>query len=137
MLGTIHGIAQSVSSASRTVGPVLGGWGYGEGLQIGVVGMVWWSLAVVACVGWCVSGLLREGNGHEILLDGEGEEQGVRDGLAPVEGENEGKGAASGSMFEHPAGAGSQGIRPGFVREITHVAIEVTTSKNGGECGKT
>ena len=27
VLGTIHGIAQSLSSASRTVGPVLGGWG--------------------------------------------------------------------------------------------------------------
>ena len=76
VLGTIHGIAQSVSSASRTIGPVLGGWGYGKGLQIGVVGMVWWCLAIVAGLGWCASGLVREGDGHEILLDGEGDGNG-------------------------------------------------------------
>lgn len=75
MLGTIHGIAQSVSSASRTVGPVLGGWGYGEGVRVGVVGAVWWALAVVAGVGWVVSGLVREGDGHEIWLEGEKEEE--------------------------------------------------------------
>lgn len=74
VLGTIHGIAQSVSSASRTVGPVLGGWGYGEGVRVGVVGAVWWALAVVAGVGWVVSGLVREGDGHEIWLEGEKEE---------------------------------------------------------------
>lgn len=75
MLGTIHGIALSVSSASRTVGPVLGGWGFGEGVRVGVVGAVWWALAVVAGVGWVVSGLVREGDGHEIWLEGEKEEE--------------------------------------------------------------
>lgn len=76
VLGTIHGIAQSVSSASRTIGPVVGGWGYGKGLQVGVVGAVWWALAVVAGVGWLLSGLVREGDGHEIWLEGEKEEEG-------------------------------------------------------------
>lgn len=76
VLGTVHGIAQSVSSASRTVGPVLGGWGYGKGLQVGVVGAVWWALALVAGVGWLLSGLVREGDGHEIWLEGEKEEDG-------------------------------------------------------------
>lgn len=80
MLGTIHGIAQSVSSASRTVGPVVGGWGYGKGLQVGVVGAVWWALAVVAGVGWLLSGLVREGDGHEIWLEGEREGEEVEGG---------------------------------------------------------
>lgn len=75
VLGTIHGIGQSVSSASRTVGPMLGGWGYGKGLQVGVVGAVWWALAVVAGVGWLLSGLVREGDGHEVWLEGEKEEE--------------------------------------------------------------
>ena len=81
VLGTIHGIAQSVSSASRTVGPVLGGWSYGKGLEVGGVGVVFWALAVVAGVGWVVSGLVREGDGHEIWLEGEKEEEedGVND----------------------------------------------------------
>ena len=80
MLGTVHGIAQSVSSASRTVGPVLGGWGYGKGLQVGVVGAVWWALAVVAGVLWGLSGLVREGDGHEIWLVGEKEEEEEEEG---------------------------------------------------------
>lgn len=74
MLGTIHGIAQSVSSASRTVGPVLGGWLYGVGLQKGMVGGVWWGLAGMAGVGWVASGWVFEGDGHEIYLEGEKQE---------------------------------------------------------------
>ena len=73
VLGTIHGIAQSVSSASRTVGPVLGGWVYGLGLSHGVVGGVWWGLAAIAVCGWVASGWVYEGSGHEIVLEGEEE----------------------------------------------------------------
>lgn len=75
VLGTIHGISQSVSSFSRTIGPVVGGWGFGKGLQIGIVGAVWWSLAALACLGWCASSLVREGSGHEILLEGESDDE--------------------------------------------------------------
>lgn len=117
VLGTIHGIAQSVSSASRTVGPVVGGWGYGKGLQIGVVGMVWWSLAVVACVGWCVSSLVKEGDGHEILLEGEGEEDGLMgDG-------SEGKRVVDEGVRGSVDRRKGQGLRSGYVREVTHVAL--------------
>ena len=71
VLGTVHGIAQSVSSAARTAGPMLGGWLYGVGLKKGVVGGVWWGLAAVAVVGLLCSALVYEGSGHEILLPGE------------------------------------------------------------------
>ena len=76
MLGTIHGIGQSVSSGTRTVGPVLGGWLFGLGLRKGVVGGVWWGLAAVATCAWLASGLIYEGSGHEIWLEGEKEEMG-------------------------------------------------------------
>lgn len=75
VLGTIHGIGQSVSSASRTVGPILGGWLYGLGLSHGIVGGVWWGLGVVAVCGWVASGWVYEGTGHEIFLEGEEEEE--------------------------------------------------------------
>ena len=39
------------------------------------MGAVWWALAVVAGVGWLLSGSVREGDGHEIWLDGEMEEE--------------------------------------------------------------
>lgn len=85
VLGTIHGIGQSVSSGARTLGPVVGGWVFGQGLRLGVVGLAWWLLAGVAIVGSIAGTFVREGNGHEIVLPGEEEkEEGEGDGV--VEG---------------------------------------------------
>jgi len=71
VLGSLHGLAQSVSSLARTVGPLLGGALYGLGLERGVVGAVWWGLGGVGVVGLLASLLVREGNGHEIWLEGD------------------------------------------------------------------
>jgi hypothetical protein len=73
VLGTIHGMGQSVSSAARTIGPIAGGWLYGLGLNHGIVGAVWWGLSGVAVVGCVASYFVREGTGHEIILDGDAE----------------------------------------------------------------
>jgi len=75
VLGTVHGVAHSVSSFVRTVGPVLGGWLFGLGLQKGMVGIPWWGLAGVAGVGVLVAGGVREGDGHEVWLEVEEEER--------------------------------------------------------------
>jgi hypothetical protein len=77
VLGTIHGLGQTVSSATRTVGPIFGGWAFGKGLRIGMVGLAWWSFAAVACVGVCVGLFVREGSGHEVLMEGEEELDGL------------------------------------------------------------
>ncbi|KAF2092243.1 MFS general substrate transporter, partial [Saccharata proteae CBS 121410] len=71
VLGTIHGFGQSVSSGARTVGPVVGGWVFGQGLRMGMVGLAWWVLACVAVVGAVAARFVREGSGHEIFLPGE------------------------------------------------------------------
>ncbi|KAK6436711.1 hypothetical protein LTR95_007095 [Oleoguttula sp. CCFEE 5521] len=71
VLGTIHGIAQSVSSATRTVGPVLAGWIYGVGLNKGIVGMAWWGMCIIAVMGAIAGQWVKEGDGHEIWLEGE------------------------------------------------------------------
>jgi hypothetical protein len=71
VLGSIHGIGQSVSSGARTIGPVLGGFFYGLGLSRGVVGAVWWGLSGVAICGCVSSFWVREGDGHEIWLEGD------------------------------------------------------------------
>lgn len=75
VLGTVHGLAQSVSSGARTVGPVLAGWGYGVGLRNGVVGAAWWGLAALAAVGAVSAWWVREGDGREIWLEGEEREE--------------------------------------------------------------
>ena len=71
VLGTMHGVGQSVSSLSRTFGPIVFGWLFGRGLDIGIVALGWWSLAGVAVVGSFAAQFVREGDGHEVLLEGE------------------------------------------------------------------
>jgi hypothetical protein len=61
VLGTLHGVAQSVSAAARTLGPVVGGWGLGVGLRHNVVGAVWWAMALVACANWGMLWLMQDG----------------------------------------------------------------------------
>lgn len=73
VLGTIHGIGQSTSAGARTIAPALGGWLYGVGLENGCVGAMWWALAVMAVVCCFASNFVREGNGHEIRLEGDDE----------------------------------------------------------------
>jgi hypothetical protein len=46
---------------------------FGKGLDMGMVGLAWWCMSAVAVVGWVLAQSVREGNGHEILLDGEKE----------------------------------------------------------------
>lgn len=65
ILGTVHGVAQSIASAARTLGPFVGGWGLGLGLANNMVGAVWWALAVEATIGWFVLWTIREGKGIE------------------------------------------------------------------------
>jgi MFS family permease len=73
VLGSVHGIAQSVSSLTRTVGPVVAGWLYGVGLGKGVVGLAWWCMACVALVGAVAGRFVREGSGQEVWLEGDEE----------------------------------------------------------------
>jgi MFS family permease len=62
-LGTVHGLAQSISSGGRTMGPVVGGWVLGWGLRQNCVGAVWWGMAAIAFVNWGLIWTLYEGDG--------------------------------------------------------------------------
>ncbi|KAI0850797.1 MFS general substrate transporter [Daldinia vernicosa] len=74
VLGLIHGLGQSVSASFRTIGPIVGGWWYGSGLEMGMVGWSWWAVAFVSALGCASAMLVYEGTGHEILLEGEKDE---------------------------------------------------------------
>ncbi|PLB54642.1 putative MFS multidrug transporter [Aspergillus steynii IBT 23096] len=69
VLGTIHGVAQSISSGARTLGPMIGGWGLGLGLKYNMVGGIWWALALEALVGWMLLWSIYEGRGIEKNAD--------------------------------------------------------------------
>lgn len=65
VLGTVHGVAQSVISLGRTLGPIIGGWTLGLGFKYNIVGAAWWGLAVEALLGWVLLWTVYEGNGIE------------------------------------------------------------------------
>ncbi|ORY62134.1 major facilitator superfamily domain-containing protein [Pseudomassariella vexata] len=71
VLGTIHGLGQSVSAGFRTVGPIVGGCWYGIGLNAEMVGFSWWAVGGMSALGWAAAMIIYEGSGHEIYLDGE------------------------------------------------------------------
>jgi len=73
VLGTIHGVGQSVSSAMRTLGPVAGGYWFGLGLEKGIVGLGWWAIAGISAFGCLASLWVRNGSGYEVLLQEEDE----------------------------------------------------------------
>jgi MFS family permease len=79
VLGTVHGIGQSASAAARTVGPALGGWVYGVGLKNGVVGVTFWVLAAFGFFGCFASNFVKDGDGHEVRLDGDDEAEAEAD----------------------------------------------------------
>ena len=63
--GLIHGVGQSVASAAKTIGPVLGGWGLSIGLQHNAVNAIWWALGAVALVGWTCTLAMRENDEND------------------------------------------------------------------------
>lgn len=73
VLGTIHGVGQSVSSAMRTLGPVAGGYWFGLGLERGTVGLGWWAVAFISTFGCLASLWVKNGSGYEVVLQEEGE----------------------------------------------------------------
>ena len=73
VLGTIHGIGQSASSGARTIGPAVGGMLYGFGLEKGCVGVAFWVLSCMAGIVCVASTFVKEGDGHEIRLEGDDE----------------------------------------------------------------
>ncbi|EHY53912.1 hypothetical protein HRR83_004553 [Exophiala dermatitidis] len=61
MLGTIHGMGAATSSAFRTIGPIVAGHWYAQGLQMGVIGWAWWCLSLVSLLGVVPSYWARDG----------------------------------------------------------------------------
>ncbi|MCJ1465005.1 hypothetical protein MMC07_003620 [Pseudocyphellaria aurata] len=51
VLGTLNGIATSASAIGKAVGPVLEGYLFSFGLDIGYVILPWWTLATIAALG--------------------------------------------------------------------------------------
>jgi len=75
VLSSIHGVAQSVSSGMRMLGPIFGGWGFALALQIQVIGFPFWVIMLLSALACVLSLAVKEGDGHEIKMEGEEEEE--------------------------------------------------------------
>ncbi|RDW75959.1 hypothetical protein BP5796_06780 [Coleophoma crateriformis] len=63
----------AASHAARTIGPALGGYVYGVGMDKGVIGATFWALAGMAVLTVLASNFVKDGDGHEIWLEGDEE----------------------------------------------------------------
>ncbi|WZH49525.1 major facilitator superfamily domain-containing protein [Fusarium acuminatum] len=54
LLGTVHGLASSISSAARIIGPTVGGILLGWGLANNIVGLPLWLLGILAVANWVI-----------------------------------------------------------------------------------
>ena len=61
MLGTVHGLGASTSSAFRTIGPIVTGYWYGVGLRNDMVGYAWWWLSAFSLLGCATSFWAKDG----------------------------------------------------------------------------
>jgi MFS family permease len=67
VLGTVHGLGSACSAAFRTLGPIFAASCYNIGVEMGVVQMAWWLVALVAAMGSVASCWVRNGADDEVL----------------------------------------------------------------------
>jgi len=63
VLGTINGLATSVSAIGRAVGPAAGGWLFSWGVKQGYLIVPFWTLSAIALLAWIPTWWLVEGKG--------------------------------------------------------------------------
>ena len=51
ILGTLNGVATSVSAIGRAAGPAIGGWTFSLGVDLGYVIIPWWTLSALSALG--------------------------------------------------------------------------------------
>lgn len=75
VLGTLNGVATSISALGRAAGPALAGIAFTKGVDIGYIVISWWTLALVAAVGAVPVWFLVEMEGFGGPQDGECDEE--------------------------------------------------------------
>jgi hypothetical protein len=108
LLGTLNGVATSLSAVGRAAGPAIAGGAFTFGVDIGYVTIPWWTLAFFAVLGnvpvWWLKEMDGFGDAEESASEDEEEEE---DNLLAVSGDGVG-GATSSSIqtagIDNPVG---------------------------------
>lgn len=69
VLGTLNGVAMSAASVSRGFGPTVSGAMDSLGDSMTMSGLAWWTIAVVALIGWLPGFALKEGTTRSLFAD--------------------------------------------------------------------
>lgn len=79
ILGTLNGVATSISAIGRAAGPAIAGWTFSVGVSKGYVILPWWTLAAFAILGAIAPWMLVEmegfGGGDDSDSDEEADEE--------------------------------------------------------------
>ena len=100
--GTIHTAGTVIGNLSRSIFPIVAFMIFGKGLEIGVVGLGFWVVAVLALLACLASQWVKEGgNGTEIVLeedeeeaDGQGSNRSANGSSVPNGGSSQANGQA-------------------------------------------
>lgn len=74
ILGTLNGVATSVSALGRAAGPAIGGVAFSRGVDAGYVVVPWWTLAALAALGAVPVWWLVEMDGFGAAADSDADE---------------------------------------------------------------
>lgn len=85
VLGTINGIAASIASLARALGPTISGMIHSTGLRMGYSGLAWWTGGLVCIVGAVESLWMAEVRGRLDQVDQTDEEAGQGISSSPVD----------------------------------------------------
>lgn len=72
-LARTNSLSYLVTAVVRAVASATSAWVYSWGSSHAFTGLAWWLAGVAAAVGYAVSLVCKEGNGHEIWLSGDEE----------------------------------------------------------------
>lgn len=102
ILGTLNGIAVSISALGRAAGPAIIGWAFTVGVDTGYAVIPWWTLAAFAVaatipVWWLVE---MEGFGRVQDSDGEDEDEGEPDLPLPHTGQSVNRSFGKGNIAD-------------------------------------
>jgi len=123
VLGSINGVAASMAALCRACGPTVSGWLQSVGLERGVMGVGWWSAALVAALGGIEAIWLQdpdEWNKDMLKWKNSGSEgDGVAKGAVSVSDVVTATGGATGE----PVSASGSGAASGTLLENQEIAV--------------
>jgi len=123
VLGSINGVAASMAALCRACGPTVSGWLQSVGLERGVMGVGWWSAALIAALGGIEAIWLQDPDvWNKDMLKWKNGGDGA-DGTAKGAVSVSDVVAANGGAAGEPVGASESGAAGGTLLENQEIAI--------------